>query len=87
MSEIDALKVARRSQKDQLTAQKFGAFKQNADGAEAQVDVTEGWDTVTYAKPDHTVVSHTSSPDNPQTVTLKRTPNGWIVEKIEFRHS
>ena len=86
LSEVDALKTARRTQEDQLTSQEFSGFKQSADGSEAQVEVTEKWKTTIYSEPGHTVVSQNTSV-NPQTVFLKRTHNGWIVENIEFHHS
>ncbi len=86
LSEVGSLKAAHRTQEDHLTAQEFSAFKPSADGSKAQVDVTETWDTDTYAEPGHTLVGEKSGDVTPQTVYLTRTPGGWRVEKIVFHH-
>ena len=87
LSEVNTLKAAHRTQEDQLTSQEFSGFKKSTDGSEAQVDVTEKWNTTIYSEPGHTIVNPKTASVSPQTVFLKRTHNGWIVENIEFHHS
>ncbi len=87
LDEVASLKSAHQTQESRLTAQEFSAFKPSADGTEAQVDVTETWDTTIYSEPGHTAQDQKTDAVTPQTVYLTRTPSGWRVENIVFHHS
>ena len=87
LDEVASLKRAHQTQESRLTAQEFSAYKPSADGSEAQVNVTETWDTETYSEPGHTLVGEKSGDVTPQTVYLARTSGGWRVENIVFHHS
>ncbi len=86
VSRLMSLRAASTTVDEQLLSQEFRGYQAAADGSEAKVDVTETWNTTTYAEPGHTLVGQKSGDVNPQTVYLAHTPSGWRVEKIVFHH-
>lgn len=65
-----------------LHGQDFQSFDISADGMFADVYVIETWSMVIYSSQTNTCIAQSDLQDVPQTVSLERTGDGWIVTRL-----
>lgn len=79
-ADAENLKKMKIYQVSTIKAQEFENFKVNETGTEAEVRVVETWETYIFQTPSRKCLGYLPPTPMPQTVYLKKSPRGWLVD-------
>lgn len=83
-AEVENLKRGKIYQLSTLDDQQFEYFKVNDAGNEAEVRVVETWSSTVLQTPSKRCLAVYSAAKTPQTVYLKRSQTGWLVDATVY---
>lgn len=84
VNDVATLKKSKIYQISTLQKQNFEYFKVNEAGTEAEVRVTETWETNVYKLGTRNCLLYYPPMSLPQTVYLKKSSGGWIVDSTVY---
>lgn len=83
-TDVENLKKGKIFQISTMQDQQFQAFKVNDAGNEAEVKVTETWETNVFQVATRKCLLYYSPTRIPQTVYLKKAQSGWVVDATVY---
>ena len=83
LTQVESLKTQGRYAETHLDKQDFQNAEMSKDGQQTKVRVVETWTSTTYDSQTRQPVSQQNAQTVPQTVTLQRNGDKWIVTNVE----